>query len=89
LKLVKKYIRQFGTSDDDKSSGGCENSQKNVYTIGTTEGDLAGINKGSGDVFIVKYDDSGNIIWSNQMGTSSNDQAVGNALNINNNQLFF
>ncbi len=43
------------------------------YSNSTTE-DLTGLNKGSNDAIIVKYDKNGNILWKKNYGGTSNDE---------------
>ncbi len=45
----------------------------NAYITGLTTGDLGGTNAGDYDAFLVKYDSSGNHLWSQQIGTASED----------------
>jgi hypothetical protein len=46
-----------------------------VYVVGTTDGDLgvSGANLGGWDVFLRRYDLSGSLQWSRQLGTSASD----------------
>jgi hypothetical protein len=46
----------------------------NAYISGATLGSLGGRNAGALDVFLSKFDPSGNLLWSQQIGTPSNDQ---------------
>ena len=52
-------------------------AQGNVYATGITNGSLEGLNQGSLDAFIRKYDTSGNVLWTRQFGTSTADWANG------------
>ncbi len=52
-----------------------------IYVAGATTGVVIGSNAGSQDVFVRKYDASGNAIWSVQFGTSQDDQARAVAVN--------
>ena len=53
----------------------------NIYVVGYTKGSLDNnIRKGTGndkDIFIIKYDENGNKLWSLQEGTDSEDIAYG------------
>jgi hypothetical protein len=48
-------ISQFGTSSVDTGAGLTIDNSANLYLVGRTEGNLAGINQGAGDIFITKY----------------------------------
>jgi hypothetical protein len=47
----------------------------NVYITGDTYGSLNGPNAGQNDVFVSKYDTTGELKWTKQFGTSSTDYA--------------
>lgn len=49
----------------------------NVYLTGNTEGDLVGTNAGSTDAFLSKYDGAGNLLWTEQFGTTDGDAGSG------------
>ena len=54
--------------------------QGNVYATGITNGGLEGVNQGSLDAFIRKYDASGNVSWTKQFGTNLADWSNGIAV---------
>ena len=59
---TKKWIRQFGTSGDDKGSykGVTTDSSDNIYVTGWTQGGLDGnTNSGYEDIILIKYNSSG------------------------------
>jgi len=67
------WTRQFGSSAGDLGYVTLDASG-NVYVAGFTEGALPGqLSSGDRDVFIRKYDGSGNEIWTRQFGSSSED----------------
>jgi hypothetical protein len=76
-----QWTRQLGTSSNDVSGGVSADGLGNVYISGNTDGSLGGPNAGSADVFVAKYDAAGNLQWTRQLGTSSNDYGVGVSAN--------
>lgn len=76
-----QWIRQTGSIMNEDGYGISVDSNGNTYISGVTWGDLAGSgNIGYGDVFITKYDTSGNSLWTRQFGTTSSDWGSGNAI---------
>ncbi len=58
-------------------------SSENIFVIGSTNGDLDGnTNAGKSDIFLTKFDNSGNKLWTKQWGTIADDQ--GNSIIIDN-----
>jgi hypothetical protein len=74
------WSRQIGTSGGDYSKSVAVDGSGNVYISGYTSGALGGTNAGGNDAFLTKYDPSGNVLWSRQIGTSSSD--YGNAVAV-------
>ncbi len=72
-KLLK--IWQFGTDQYDDANCLSIDKNENIYLAGTTFGKVASENKGKEDVFLMKLDKDWNIIWENQYGTVSWDEA--------------
>jgi hypothetical protein len=64
--------RDFGTALDDNGNGIAANGT-GVYVVGRTNGSLDGANKGGSDAFLRKYD--GGVVWAQQFGTRSNEEA--------------
>ncbi|RMF12327.1 MAG: hypothetical protein D6763_01030 [Alphaproteobacteria bacterium] len=62
-------------------------SQGHVFVIGTTEGDLGNqINRAEGtDVYLSKYDASGNLIWQRLLGASGTAEGYGIAIDSQDN----
>ena len=64
------WAQQIGTIDTDVVDGVSTDGLGNVYVAGDTEGGLEGLNLGSSDAFVRKFDEAGNTIWTRQFGTS-------------------
>ncbi len=71
------WSEQIGTSSGDQSWSVAVDGTGNAYISGRTAGSLGRPNVGSQDAFLVKYDSSGNLLWSQQIGTSEWDQSMG------------
>ncbi len=67
------WIRQFGSTFSDISFSVAVSGTGEVYMAGFTDGSLSGANAGGNDVFLAKYDASGNQTWIRQFGTTSHD----------------
>ena len=67
------WTRQLGTAEEDVSFGVATDASGNVYASGYTKGSLDGENAGRSDVFLAKYDDSGHLLWTHQVGTPESD----------------
>ena len=80
-----RWTHPFGTGSFDDAAGVATDVHGNVYASGSTEGALAGDNAGGADAFIRSYDSDGNLRWTRQFGTSSEDVAVGVATDTNGN----
>ena len=75
---VKQWSKQMGTSSNEWGYGMSVDSSENLYITGYTEGGLDGnTNSGGKDVFLVKYNSSGEKQWTRQIGTSSDDHGWG------------
>ncbi len=81
-----QWTQQNGTSFGDYGRGVTIDSSDNVYVTGQTAGGLDNnTNSGSIDLFLVKYDSSGNRKWSQQLGTSSSEIGYGVIADSSNN----
>jgi hypothetical protein len=83
LEGVKQWSIQFGSPGMDMAvaiasadvQGQCENPE--LYVTGHTSGSLDGTaSAGETDVFLRKYDKSGQLLWSRQFGTAAADMAT-------------
>ncbi len=67
------WARQIGTSTYDSSLGIAADAAGNAYLTGTTQGSLGGASAGVSDIFLVKYDPSGALLWTRQIGTTTSE----------------
>lgn len=71
---VRLWARQIGTASKDAATGVAVDVSGNVYVGGYTSGHLAGrTNAGAADIFLLKYDTNGNLVWARLAGSSSSD----------------
>lgn len=70
-----QWIVQYGTPDYEWSWDVRTDSVENVYTAGWTLGNLDGTNAGSYDAYLTKFDDQGNLLWTEQFGGTGDDEA--------------
>jgi hypothetical protein len=83
--VKQAWLKQFGSSSGDDSSGIATDKDGNIYLTGRTEGDLAGTSAGSSDVWLAKYDSSGKQLWIQQFGSAKDDWTKDIAIDSNNN----
>ncbi len=79
------WIREFGTAGSDYGYGVALDSSGDPYIAGLTEGDLGGGSAGGIDMFVAKYDSSGNQQWISQCGTPEKNMAYAIALDSSDN----
>ncbi len=73
---VIPQTQQLGTAGIDFSANSATDSMGNVYLAGSTSGSLGGLNAGSSDAWVAKYDSDGNQVWLRQFGTPGNDITI-------------
>jgi len=73
----KQWQRQLGSPEEDKVSKIALDDGGNIYIFGQTNGKLGKNRKGKTDIFIAKYDKTGEQIWIWQIGTNKNDVCSG------------
>ncbi len=83
------WTRQFGTVDYDFLWDLDTDSNGNIYATGWTLGDLGGVNTGSYDPWIAKYDSDGNQKWLRQFGSSGDDGSFLGGIEIDSNDNVF
>lgn len=70
------WTRQFGTANFDQVFGVSINTAS-IYVAGLTEGAFGtSTNAGDSDIFVRKYDSSGNVVWTSQIGSAGNDEVM-------------
>ena len=62
------FHKSFGEQGDEGALGICEDEDKNVYLIGSTK------SFGSREIYLVKTDSMGNMLWTRSMGGSGIDK---------------
>jgi beta-propeller repeat-containing protein len=71
----KQWTQQYGSSADEDGEGVALDMLGNIYVAGQTKGDIDGTpNAGNYDMFLVKYDVSGQWQWARQLGSSGSDE---------------
>src|SRR5688572_27893189 len=63
------WSQQFGTTDFDRAENIALDKGGNSYLTGITRGNIGGPNAGLDDVFLAKFDESGQLTWSRQLGS--------------------
>lgn len=96
-KQASDLITELGGDEDDdgvirppadtRGSGVAVDSQGQVFVVGTTAGDIDNqINRSGGDdVFLSKYDASGNLVWQRMLGSSGSAEGYGIAIDSQDN----
>ncbi len=75
------WMRQFGSTEDDIAYSVGIDSHNDIYLSGVTTGDLGGnTQRGAGDLFLSKFSNDGNMIWTTQFGSYGSD--VGCSMDI-------
>ncbi len=87
--LSRLWLVQFGSSGVDVPLAIASAPGETLLIAGKTDGDLMGSAQGSFDVFVVKLDSSGNLIWSDQFGSNEEDIAYAVATGPEDNQGIF
>ena len=69
---------KVGVTSKDRALAMAPDSQGNVYVTGYTVGAFPGYtNAGGKDMYVLKVDPNGNVLWTRQIGTSGRDVGLG------------
>src|SRR5438034_11536727 len=87
------WAKSGGSISNDYSNATCTDANGNVYVTGTFQGStitfgsytLHNVATGSLDIFIVKYDANGNVLWAKSGGGTGYDYAYGICADVNGN----
>jgi hypothetical protein len=74
------WVRLLGSSADDTARAVAVDAAGNSYIVGHTSGTIGPVSHGFVDVFLAKYDTLGNLVWTQQLGTSNREEGDGIAL---------
>lgn len=80
----RTWVTQFGSAGYETVAGVAVDANGDVYVFGHTTGTLPGspvINLGGDDLFLVKLDATGAILWTRMLGSAGNDLAEDLAVN--------
>jgi hypothetical protein len=69
------WARQIGTSSVDIGWSVAVDHVGNAFLTGQTLGNLGGLNTGSYDAFLSKFDPAGNVVWTRQIGTNRREES--------------
>ncbi len=70
----RKWLRQFGTTEDDQFYGVATNRTGDVFVSGFTSGEMVtDQDKGGTDGVVLKYSKEGTLRWGNQHGSPADD----------------
>lgn len=72
----QRWQKEFSSSGFDEGSDIALDADGNLYLVGTTYGTFPGnLNAGYADIFVSKHDNAGSLLWVNQFGSISGEQA--------------
>ena len=74
------WARQFGTTVEDYAMTVSLDGAGNPIVAGETSGQLSAAPSGGLDAFVRQYTSAGDVAWSRQFGSASDDYAVGSAI---------
>ena len=69
------WTRQLGSNGNDRAQGLACGPSGELFVVGLTEGTLGSSSAGGQDAWVARYDNSGNQLWLQQIGTPALDHA--------------
>lgn len=75
------WTRYVGSPGGDVATAVAGDGLGHIYVAGNTSGDVGGPNQGSQDVFVRGWSIDGQVLWTDQFGSSASDSGVGVAAN--------
>lgn len=78
----QQWIRQIGSDREDYATEVKADAAGNIYVAGYTNGNLGGTRFDHYDVWLAKYDSSGNRLWLRQTGSSLEEGRYGIELSV-------
>ena len=82
---VIQWTKLMGGTESEVGYDVAIDSSGNAYVTGYTSGTLDGTSAGNSDIFLVKYNTSGDKQWTRQLGTSYHDYGYGVAVDSSGN----
>jgi hypothetical protein len=67
------WTRQLGTASTDSGWGIATDNSRNIYVCGSTTGIMGDTQYGQNDLYLVKYNSRGVLLWTRQMGSNQHD----------------
>lgn len=68
------WVKEIKTEKKDEGLSIMIDDEGKIYVVGYSEGNLFGSNLGGSDIFIVKYNSVGELIWGEMIGTEEEDE---------------
>ncbi|MCT7997214.1 SBBP repeat-containing protein [Laspinema olomoucense] len=83
---TQQWQKPLGSAGYDITNGALTlGNDGSLYVTGRTTGDIDGTNQGATDTWVAKYDSDGIQTWVKQLGSIDEDEALGIAVDNNNN----
>ncbi|HSW61485.1 MAG TPA: hypothetical protein VLJ60_11835 [bacterium] len=84
----RKWIKQWGSADNDFLTESVQDADGNIYLVGDTSGSFNGIENSGSRIFVMKVDSDGNELWTKLFGENGANASSGVAINAKGDRLF-